>query len=222
MVFEVNVSLSLRREKDVALITNALDILPLLLEDLKEAGYTCVSFNEAPDCLEDYSSWNLSPRNNKTEYELFSIFYHPMAHCKMFVYPFIESSYSHTHSLIHSKYQLTWGGGGNNDYAIHPNFADAVGARTYLLKSGEWELKTRRFSRDFLKGLREHVTSSIELDFSDLDLIVFSKIHGFYDALVCPFDELPLYLFKKRDEVTKQCARLRMGHFRQEGSDGVY
>jgi hypothetical protein len=200
--------------------SNTKEIFPLLMEDLKQAGYTQVSFNVAGDKLPDYQHCNRHPKNppDKDLYGAVTNYFHqPMAHYAIFVYPFIESDYSHTHSKILNKYGLTWGGGDNNMYAIKPEFATEIGSCVFDLVDGRWKRQPRRYGKRFIQDLNKHVTR-VPLTSSDEDIKCISRIYGFYEALVSPISDLPLYI-SDNSSLARKVARMRMGHYRGENNE---
>jgi len=190
-------------------VTNAKEIFPLLMEDLKQAGYTQVSFNVVGDKLPDYQGCNFNEKNEEKIDSFLKGFYSPVAHHSIYVYPFLESNYSHTHSLILGKYDLTWGGGDNNSYAIKPEFAREVGSCVFDLVGGKWKRQRRRYGKRFIKAMSEHVCLMSDVC-SDRDIRMIARIYGFYRALIGRLKDMPLYINSSNDYL-RDYALWRMG-----------
>jgi hypothetical protein len=179
-------------------ITNAKEIFPLLMDDLKQAGYTQVSFNVAGDKIKDHESWNTNDKNKEQIDSFTGSFISPAAHHSIFVYPSLESYYSHIHSRILSKYDLIWGGGNVDNYSIKPEFSRELGACVFDLVDGEWKRQRRRWGKRFIELTSEFVYPMSSVS-SDKDIQMIARICGFSKALYTRRDKLHNLLDVKPD-----------------------
>jgi len=180
------------------------DKLFILLDKMKEAGYTRLAFS----CYDRYifmSKLNGIYMKGTTRYEKSYLYAHPN----------IVDAYGRP-SIWDIVQEVGVGacGGTMSCYGLKREFAEYVGSYSYGLKRGKWRRKERKYDDIKLIGLINKVwsisnsnLSNLNLDIplsDDYDIREVSKKKGVWDVVSCSIDEVPLYISDyKRSDIAK-------------------
>ena len=87
------------------------------------------------------------------------------------------------------------GCGNRSQHQIDIDFGNEVGARIFFLEEGEWKevpkkYNTKEWRSIFINYLQDDV-------YDDYDVICCAKKLGVIDVLLCPIEDVPLYISDK-------------------------